>query len=339
MINLKTKKLTVVTEGGKLFGFGHITRCLAIANVFKKYGFSINFIVNGDESIYSSIKEKKSIYNWFIMENQLLRELSNDCPTLILLDSIEIINKQILEIESLNIPIIFIDDDKRRNILNKGFVVDWTVLSDKKNYFIPRKKEVSYFLGSKYTPLREEFSSVKQKVINENIRNIMVAFGGADIKNLTPTILKHLNIFLPNCKKNIVIGNGFQNMDEIEKYKDSNTKFIYNANAIQMVQLMQESDLAIASGGQTLYELARVGTPTIAILLVENAKDDTIGWDSVGAIKNIGWWDDKNLIHNLEEALKTLDDKGKREEMKNSAKKYINPNGAQFLAQSILERL
>jgi len=338
MVTIMDKTLTIVAEGGKFFGFGHITRCLAISNTFKKYGFLINFIVNGDESVHSMIKEKKSIYNWLENKNQLLQDLSNT-SSLILIDSIEITNEQILDIESLNIPIIFIDDEKRRNILNKGFVVDWTILSDKKDYFSPRKKKVTYFLGSKYTPLREEFSNAKQKTIKDDIESIMVTFGGADVKNTTPIILKYLNNFLPNCKKYIVVGNGFQNIDEIKKYKDSNTKLILNANAIQMVQLMQDSDLAIASGGQTLYELARVGTPTIAILLVENAKDDTMGWDSVGAIQNIGWWDDENLIYNLEKALKILQYKQKREEMKNRAQEYINPNGAKLLVQSIMERL
>ena len=37
-----------------------------------------------------------------------------------------------------------------------------------------------------------------------------------------------------------------------------------------LLPLMLEADLAIAAGGQTLYELAATGTPTVALALFEN---------------------------------------------------------------------
>jgi spore coat polysaccharide biosynthesis predicted glycosyltransferase SpsG len=251
----------------------------------------------------------------------------------------EITDRQILDIQSLGVSIIFIDDGKRRNILERGFVVDWTVLSSKKDYFFPKKKKVVYFLGSQYTPLREEFNAAKKNKIKENIQTVMVTFGGSDVRNLTPTFLKTLNDILPNCKKNIIIGSGFANLQEIEKFKDKNTNFILNATASKMIKVMQESDLAIASGGQTLYELARIGTPAIAILLVENAKDDTLGWAEVGSVSYIGRWDDKKLLKNFENKLNLLKSKKKRKQMQNYAKEYTNPNGAKLLVSSIIKAL
>ena len=102
---------------------------------------------------------------------------------------------------------------------------------------------------------------------------------------------------------------------------------------------MQESDLAIASGGQTLYELAKIGTPTIAILLVENAKDDTLSWAEVGSIAYIGWWNDKKLIKNLGYKINLLKSKKKRRQMQDCANEYINPNGAKLLVSSIIKAL
>jgi len=335
---LNDKILTIITEGGKEFGFGHITRCLSISKIFEQNNFKIQFIVKGDDSVSSLIRSYTyDIFNWQNKKTILLTKIKNS--TLILVDSMLIENSQLLNLEQSNIPIIFIDDEKRRNILTKGFVIDWTVLSEKNDYFNPKKEKVTYLLGSKYTPLRDEFKDATLNNIQDNINTIMITFGGADIRNLSPTILENLNIILPNCKKNIVIGNGFSNIKDIEKYKDNNTNFIHNANTSKMIELMQECDLAIASGGQTLYELTRIGTPTIAILLVENAKDDTLGWERVGSIKNIGWWDDKNLILNLENNLKLLEDKQERIKMQNSTKQYINPNGAKLLVNSILEKL
>lgn len=333
-----SKSLTIITEGGRTSGFGHITRCISIADCFQKYGFSIKFVINGDDSIYSVLEERQIIMcNWIKYKDRLLEVLNHS--SIILIDSIEIADKQIVEIQSTGVPIIFIDDEKRRNVLEKGFVVDWTVLSNKKNYFFPKKKKVVYFLGSQYTPLREEYNAAKKNKIKENIQTIMVTFGGSDVRNLTPIFLKNLNDILPNCKKNIIIGSGFSNLQEIEKFKDKNTNLILDATASKMIEVMQESDLAIASGGQTLYELAKIGTPAIAILLVENAKDDTFGWAKVGSISYIGRWDDEKLIKNLGNKLNLLKSKKKRKQMQDSAKEYINQNGAKLLVSSIIKAL
>ena len=325
-------EIIIITEGGKKNGFGHITRCLSIASEFKKHNFTVLFIVNGDESIIDVLKnENYKIVNW--MEEEIRGN------NILLIDSIEITNKKLLEFEKFNNFIIYIDDDKRRNILNKGIVIDWTVLSDKQNYFQPKKENVIYLLGSKYTPLRTEFSIAERNTIRKEVKKVMITFGGADVRNLTPSILKILSNKFPKVEKHIVIGAGFTNIDTIKSLKDENTYLVYSASTQQMIKLMQNSDIAIASGGQTLYELARIGTPTIAILLVENAKDDTLGWDEVGGVKNIGWYNDKLLFEKLINTLENLQDYVLRKKMNYRAKKYIPSDGVKFLVDSILEQL
>lgn len=329
-------KLVIITEGGQEFGFGHITRCLSISKIFKDYNYQINFIINGDKSVDSILNDTNyTILNW-LKDSKLFLYIQDS--SFILVDSIQISDKLLIQLEKTNIPIIFIDDEKRRNILNSGFVVDWTVLGDKQNYFMPKKEKVIYLLGSIYTPLRYEFSIAQKNIIKKNIETIMITFGGSDVRNLTPSILKTISIHFPKIEKNIIIGAGFTNISEIEKVKDKNTNLIFNADTHTMVQLMQDSDVAIASGGQTLYELVKIGTPTIAILLVDNAKDDTIGWDRVGAIKSIGWYNDKMLLENLINTLNHLQDYTVRQNMQKNGENYIISNGAKFLVDSILEK-
>ena len=335
---MQKKQLTVLSEGGQVFGFGHITRCLSISKVFQDYGYTIHFIVNGDASLSSILKNTQYLsFPWQSNQDKLFKELSN--TSLILIDSIEISNYLLLQIQELNIPIIFIDDDTRRNVLTKGIVVDWTILCENKDYFNQRKQKVSYLLGSTYTPLREEFNKASHNKIKEKIQSIMITFGGSDTQNIMPKILNNLNIHFPNIHKNVVIGSGFQNLKEIQKYKDKTNQFIFNADAKTMIDLMQTSDLAIASGGQTLYELARIGLPTIAILLVENAKDDTQGWHSVGALKNIGWYHQESLVDSLIDTIHCLENKEQRLQMQEKARKYTNPDGAKFLVDTILKEL
>ncbi|MBL0709294.1 MAG: glycosyl transferase [Sulfurimonas sp.] len=332
---MKNRVLSVVTEGGRMFGFGHITRCLSISTIFERYNFDINFILNGDSSVSSILdKTKHTVFDWSKEQNKLLNILLES--SFILIDSMQITDQEILNIEALGKEVIFIDDEKRRNILNRGFVVDWTVLSEDK-HFIVKKEDVRYLLGSRYTPLRKEFTLAKKNSIKKDLKSIMLTLGGSDVRDLSPIILKSLVDSFPDIKKSIVIGLGFTNIKEIESHKDKNTELIFNASTSTMIELMQKSDLAIASGGQTLYELARIGTPTIAILLVENAKDDTLGWNEVGTLINIGWYDDEKLLDKLSKTIFSLQDKNIRQSMQDKAKPYIDANGALCLVDAILE--
>ena len=211
---MQTKKLSILTEGGKKFGFGHITRCLSIAEYFDEYGVSIEFIVDGDDSVLSILKDHSFVLMDWLNDESVLQKIKKS--TFVLIDSLRITDSKIQEIQKLGANVIYIDDDKRHNFLDKGFVLDWTILSDNKNYFLPKKKSVTYFLGSKYTPFRAAFKNSKKVSISKQIQNILVSFGGSDVRNLTPVVLATLNKNFPYLKKTVVIGAGFINSDEIK---------------------------------------------------------------------------------------------------------------------------
>ena len=332
------KSLIILTEGGKEIGFGHLTRTLSLATVFQESDYEISFIIYGDKSVTNVVDGLSyTLLDWHKDDEKCITLLKKH--SLILLDSMIVSNAKIKKIESLNIPIIFIDDEKHRNVLDKGFVIDWTVNSEKQNYFQPQKEDVTYLLGSKYTPLRKPFKTAKKHQVQENIKSIFITFGGSDIRDLTPKVVRILNKYFPKMIKNIVIGNGFENVEKIKKLQDKNLNLIYNADANTMIKYMQSCDIAIASGGQTLYELACIQIPSLSILVIENAKADTLGWDEVGVIKYIGNYDDVNLEQNLVHSIKSLSNKEMRKQVITDAKKYISNDGASLLARKIMERL
>ena len=327
--------MSILCDGGQELGFGHITRCISIAQAFLKHGYKSEFIVNGDETIGSVLAEY-TLHDWQ-NDNRLLEKIKYS--SILLIDSMFVSEEKLLELESSNIPILFIDDEKQMNALEKGFVIDWTVMSEKRWSLLEHKEHVTYLLGSNFTPLRPLFSKAKKTIIKERIQSVMITFGGSDIRNLTPKILEHLTQNFPDITKNVVIGPGYKNVQVLETLKDSNTNLLFHVDTQKMISLMQNSDIAIASGGQTLYELSFIGTPTIAVLVVKNAKDDTEGWDKIGSVKNIGWYEDPHLLENLNDTLVALEKKESRVKMQESAKNMIRNDGASYLVDTILKTL
>jgi RimJ/RimL family protein N-acetyltransferase len=68
---------------------------------------------------------------------------------------------------------------------------------------------------------------------------------------------------------------------------------------------MLKCDLTISAAGQTTYELARLGMPTIAVGVAENQKYNVQGWREIGFIKNEIWYTDVNLLEGIKEQLST----------------------------------
>ncbi|MGB5793121.1 UDP-2,4-diacetamido-2,4,6-trideoxy-beta-L-altropyranose hydrolase [Poseidonibacter sp.] len=327
--------ICILTEGGKNFGFGHITRCLSISEGFQKRNLHPKFIVNGDSSLNSILKNiNHIIINWETLPEELFVNLEN-C-NLLIIDSIEISDKLMLKITELNLFIVMIDDYNRKGILKKGMIVDWTILAEEKN-FHKTCDTIAYLLGSKYTPLRKEFNIDYKRKINSKINNILISFGGSDVKNMTPKILKFLNTEYSNIKKTIIVGSGFSNVDQINKECNKNTKIIREATAQEMCQEIITADIAIASGGQTLYELARLNLPTITITLVDNQIDDIKGWEEACSYYNAGWYDNNALLSNLKTYINLLQKVSKREEIIEKTKKHLSNDGANLLVESILK--
>ena len=55
-------------------------------------------------------------------------------------------------------------------------------------------------------------------------------------------------------------------------------------------------DLAISASGQTLYELACIGVPTIAIGIIDNQKNNIKNWINQGFIEYAGCWNDESYF-------------------------------------------
>ena len=317
-------KIIIITEGSSKIGFGHITRCISIYQAFQENELTVQFVVNGDSSVESLLKNTKyEIFNWLEDTDKLFKLLRDS--SIILIDSYlagEGFYERITDFASV---VVYIDDNNRINY-PKGILVNGSIHAEKLKYSF--SSELNYLLGSQFIPLRRQFWNIHEKKVNSTLQNVMVTFGGDDLRNLTPKILKILNKNYPLLNKKIVIGKGFKNVSEIEDLKDERSELIYYPDANGMLNTMLESDIALSAGGQTLYELARVGLPTIAISVAHNQTHNVENWEKVGFIELAGCWSDKNLFKNVLNKLEVLKDKTIRLEKSNIGKMSVDGKGA-----------
>ena len=79
-------RVLILTEGYSHTGYGHISRCPAIAQVIRERNANVTFIVNGDESVKNLVQSYPLfVFNWLENTERLLEYLSQD--DIIVIDS------------------------------------------------------------------------------------------------------------------------------------------------------------------------------------------------------------------------------------------------------------
>jgi UDP-2,4-diacetamido-2,4,6-trideoxy-beta-L-altropyranose hydrolase len=323
-------RVFILTEGGLHIGFGHVTRCLAIYDAFREKKIDPLLAVNGDETVAHLMNGTigNICTNWVYEPEALLDYMRN--ADIAVVDSYLADQEFYRRIsETVRTPVYF--DDTMRINYPRGVVINGNICAEELNY--PQRKDITYLLGSQYIPMRKEFWDVPEKKVRRSIKTVMITFGGNDIRNLTPWILKTLNREFPEYIKRVVIGDGFRNKACIEGLIDKKTELVMCPDAKEMKEVMLESDIAISAGGQTLYELARVGVPAIAIAVADNQLFNIRGLHKAGCIEDGGRWGDKNRSRRLIKGIETLDDRNMRIKSVQSAREFIDGLGARRIVK------
>lgn len=323
------------TEAGYGIGFGHLTRCLSLYQAFKEQGISPELIVNGDESITGIVETfNVQTFDWIRKQPESLNILKD--ADIVVIDSY-LVESEFYERVSSSVKMPLYIDDYRRINYPKGIVLNSSIYAEEMDY--PIKEGVVYLLGTKYMPLRKEFWEVPEKKISENIKKVMITFGGDDSQNMTVKTLSLLCDEYPDLIKNVIIGKGFKNINKIEKVKEKNTNLVYFPGAKVMKQLMLDTDFAVSACGQTLYEFARVGVPVIAIAVADNQLNNAKGWQRAGFIEYAGWWKEAGVLLKVLEGVKTLFPYKVRLERKKIGRSIVDAKGAERIAEALLQRV
>ena len=320
-------KVIILTEGGKSYGYGHVARCSSIYQAFKHHEISPCFIVNGDESIKSIISDiDVEIKDWL---NESFK------ADIIVIDSYLADLDYYTKLSQDNSLAVYIDDNNRLEYPT-GIVVNGTLDVSNMNY--PERDNITYLVGHEFIPLRSDFWNLTKLKINEDIENILITMGGNDLRNLTPKLLKLLNDHYPEINKKIIIADSFKNVEEIESLVNSTVELIYSPDSSEMIDAMSSVDLAISASGQTLYELACIGVPTIAIGIIDNQGNNIKNWINQGFIEYVGYWNDGNLLEDVLEKIEYLSDKNIRYDKRLLGIQAVDGKGSLNIVKQVLNQ-
>ncbi len=328
-------KVFIVTEGSKDIGLGHITRCTSLYQAFREKGAEPEFIANGDEFAERLLIGKRyRLFNWPAESKKLFDIISG--ADIVIIDSY-LAGADVYHRVSQSVKKALYIDDNQRIEYPAGIVLNGTIGAERLDY--PKNENVEYLLGSKYMPLRRNFWHAPKKDIKERVGSVIVIIGGSDYRNIVPRILRRLRERFFRLKKNVIIGTGFTNIESIRREADENTYLIYRPEADRIRDMMAESDIAVSAGGQTIYELASLGVPTIAIPVADNQMRNVTQARLANIMEYAGWWEEPEVFNRFIECIERLKDKELRRKMSVRAQEIVDGQGAMRVWDHLTERV
>jgi spore coat polysaccharide biosynthesis predicted glycosyltransferase SpsG len=226
-------------------------------------------------------------------------------------------------------------DDYSRIDYPAGVVINPSVYAESLRYRSNKAGSQHYLLGAKYIILRDEFVKMPKKEIRQEIKEVLVTLGGMDRTSFMRKLLCRLVKELPAARFHIISS---KNMAGSILSLSPRAKFYSGLKALKVRALMLESDICISAGGQTLYELARAGTPSIGICFAQNQKRNLEGLSKTGSLEYAGWFDHPAILERVTRCVRKLMPQQERSARSSSGKMIVDGLGAQRIGDYLLTK-
>ncbi len=324
---LKSKRILFRVDGEEILGMGHIYRCISLAYHFTAH--EVLFVLKAGMDLGIN-KVKASFFPYEIIndDNDIDTIISDYKPDIVINDILDTKLEYMELIKKSNARIINFED-----IGSGSKLADVTINS----LYGGEKKSLAgnEYCGIDYFFIRDEFLETPIRKYNEEVKNIVVIFGGSDPGNYTKKVYdvaKKLIQEYSQISIHFILGFGYINKKEILPIKER--IYVYN-DILRVSEIFSKSDLAVTAQGRTIYELACMGVPSI--VLAENKREMLHdfaklqnGYINLGLGANV----DENMLYSTLQWV--INTPSIRKEMHNTMLQYDFSGGQRRVLQLIL---
>ena len=197
-----------------------------------------------------------------------------------------------------------------------------------------------FLLGPQYSILRQELWEFPARRVRSRPAKVLLTLGGADDHNLMPSLLRVIGRLSVPLEVTALIGPYFKHPSEVREAAHSLSLPVRLAEAPTSVRsFLEETDLAVSAAGQTLYELARVGCPTVSFSF-PTGPDQEMQLEAIaqaGCALSVGYALKGDLSARVGESLeKLLREESLRSAMAAAGQRLVDGQGAHRVAEAVL---
>lgn len=333
--------LAICTEASSHIGTGHLIESLQIANLAVTKGMGVSMYIS-DTTPSSLLESLQKPYHLFHSLNEhkeraaIKERLKLSGWRVVLFDMRDIRDEICTSFYYDGLKMLCIDELGNKH-LSCDVIVNPSIV--KKYYaYSSDRKDIKIYTGPQYLSMSRAFAELHQRKrdIQKDIEVVSVCMGGVDRSGATLKVLDALVNWRADVVKNIILGGGFlygkEVYERVKLFKNSNFRVYHNVQNVET--LFFESDVVFTAGGNTLYELACVGTPALVLYEDEHERENGISFESLGFGFCIGKGtetDNKVIISSLEK----MEDIRVRNMHSHRGREIVDGNGTERIVDII----
>jgi UDP-2,4-diacetamido-2,4,6-trideoxy-beta-L-altropyranose hydrolase len=271
--------IVIRADATPTMGLGHAMRCLALAQAHRDVGGEVVFAMAEPPEAFVARLAAETISVRRLESAQETADLARDADWIVL-DGYHFDAAYERTLRAAGRLLVLDDHDADHDadlILRQG---------------LGARAGEGVLAGPRYTLLRREFRTWQggDREIPERARRILVTLGGGDPGALMLRVLAALELVDEPLEVQWLTGPLNPRRAELEAAAPDWVDVVVDAT--DMPLRMAWADLAVTAAGITSWELARVGTPQIAIELAYNQRAIATALADAGISLRVGWHED-----------------------------------------------
>ena len=341
--------LLIRADASARIGSGHMMRCLALAQAWKKDEEGQATFITACESgglchrlsdegfqVITLERSYPDPTDWQIAS----QVLTAHSEAWVVLDGYHFDSAYQRQVKEAGHRLLVIDDMAHLDHYYADVVLNQNINAERLHYSC--EPNTRLLLGTRYVLLRSEFLKWQgwQREISLVARRVLVTLGGGDPDNQTLKVIRALQqVDVDGLEAVVVVGASNPHFRELESaVRDSQSMIRLVRNVSNMPELMAWANVAVSAGGSTCWELAFMGLPTVVLVLAENQQGIAAGLGKAGVVLNLGWYTEVSIAQVANTLVGLLEDRGLRQQMSQQGRELVDGLGVERMVESLRTR-
>jgi len=275
--------LVIRADAGSRIGSGHIMRCIALAQGWRRGGGDVIFVcaeitpslearLGAERFSVHHLKAEPGTTEDANRTIETFVEQRHSEPSWLVCDGYQFGGTYQRAIKAAGPRLLIMDDYGHAEHYSADLVLNQN-LSAREELYENRASYTRLLLGTRYVLLRKQFLAYRNwsREIVPVACKVLVTLGGADPDNVTAKVIEVLSSLDVDVK--VIVGGSNPHFENLKsKIENRRSKIELLVGPDDMPDLMAWADVAIAAGGTTSWELAFMGLPSLVFVLANNQR-------------------------------------------------------------------
>ena len=332
-------RIALLPDSGPGVGLGHVSRCLALGRAAVALGARVS-LVAGPDACAASLVRSAALETIAVptVNGQAAVDRLRDIDIavdVVVVDSYRAATSLFASLRSVAASVIAVDDLADRS-LPVDVIVNGGVAAEELPYL--RVPGIRLLLGPRYALLDPRYAESPASRTEPRVARALVTLGGGRHVDDLRLVLAALDEALTDIDIDVAVGPGGSDARLTAAARTSPHRVRIHESPAGLRALIATADLAISGAGMTLYELAAMATPTVAVCMADNQRPNFEAFDRAGAALAGGRAGETGLRVSLAAALARLSaDAGLRRKLGERGRALVDGQGAARVARAISE--